>query len=71
VKNISNIIAEILTAEGAHIASHVTTLKGDLPDGKRLTLKIEDPTCDLFGQPRKAEYGLKKKELMRAARKVK
>lgn len=69
MKNITDILRDILAAEGAHVASHYEILKGDLPDGKRLTLKIEAPTCDLFGQPRKAKMlAAKEKELMRASR---
>jgi len=47
-------IAALLEREDIHISSHVEILKADLPSGKALTLKIEAPTRDMFGQPRKA-----------------
>lgn len=72
MENIANIIAEILETEGVHIASHVTILRGDLPDGKRLTLKIEAPkrhwleSDDDWKADKKARA--KEKELIRASR---
>ena len=43
MKNISNAIAKMLEENGTHIESHVTILKGLMPEGERLTLKIESP----------------------------